>query len=46
VPAGKSAEGLPIGVQIAGAPFTEEMILNVAGIVEEALSTDRTDSDL
>ena len=39
VPAGKSAEGLPIGVQIAGGPFTEELILAAAEIVETALST-------
>jgi aspartyl-tRNA(Asn)/glutamyl-tRNA(Gln) amidotransferase subunit A len=38
VPAGKSAEGLPIGVQIVGGPFTEEMVLAVAEIVEEAVS--------
>lgn len=38
VPAGKSNEGLPIGVQIAGPPFAEEMILAAAEIVEEALS--------
>ena len=38
VPAGKSNEGLPIGVQIVGPPFREEMVLAVAEIVEEALS--------
>jgi len=38
VPAGKSNDGLPIGVQIAGSPFTEEMVLAAAEIVEEALS--------
>jgi Asp-tRNA(Asn)/Glu-tRNA(Gln) amidotransferase A subunit family amidase len=46
VPAGKSAEGLPIGVQIVGGPFMEERIIEVADIVEEALSTDRPSSDL
>lgn len=46
VPAGKSAEGLPIGVQIAGGPFTEEMILAAAEIVENALSTTGGDSDI
>ncbi len=40
IPAGKSNEGLPIGVQIAGLPFAEEMILTAAEIVEKALSTD------
>ena len=41
VPAGKSNEGLPIGVQIAGTPFAEEMILAAAEIVEAALSSCR-----
>jgi Asp-tRNA(Asn)/Glu-tRNA(Gln) amidotransferase A subunit family amidase len=36
VPAGKSNDGLPIGVQIAGPPFAEEMILAAAEIVEAA----------
>ena len=46
VPAGKSKEGLPIGVQIAGLPFAEEMILTAAEIVEKALSTDSAVSDI
>jgi Asp-tRNA(Asn)/Glu-tRNA(Gln) amidotransferase A subunit family amidase len=46
VPAGKSNEGLPIGVQIAGTPFAEEMVLAAAEIVEKALSTDYRDSDI
>jgi amidase len=37
VPAGRSAEGLPIGVQIVGRPFAEETVLAAAAIVEEAL---------
>lgn len=37
VPAGRSDEGLPIGVQIVGRPNAEEMVLAVAEIVEEAL---------
>ncbi|MGI8897971.1 MAG: amidase [Pyrinomonadaceae bacterium] len=37
VPAGVSAEGLPIGVQIVGRPFEEETVLIAAAIVEEAL---------
>jgi hypothetical protein len=36
VPAGKSNEGLPIGVQIVGTPFAEEMVLAAAEIVEAA----------
>jgi Asp-tRNA(Asn)/Glu-tRNA(Gln) amidotransferase A subunit family amidase len=34
VPAGHSREGLPIGVQIVGRPFAEEMVLGAAEIVE------------
>jgi amidase len=37
VPAGKSNDGLPIGVQIAGPPFAEEMVLQAAEIIEDAL---------
>ena len=37
VPAGKSNEGLPIGVQIVGTPFAEEMVLEAAAIIEDAL---------
>jgi len=35
VPAGRSENGLPIGVQIAGPPFAEEIVLDVAEIVEK-----------
>jgi Asp-tRNA(Asn)/Glu-tRNA(Gln) amidotransferase A subunit family amidase len=35
VPAGRSNNGLPIGVQIVGRPFAEEMVLVAAEIVEE-----------
>ena len=38
VPAGRSNEGLPIGVQIVGRPFAEEMVLAAAEIVQESLS--------
>jgi Asp-tRNA(Asn)/Glu-tRNA(Gln) amidotransferase A subunit family amidase len=34
VPVGRSAEGLPIGVQIAGRPFEDEAVLKVAASVE------------
>jgi len=37
VPAGKSNDGLPIGVQIAGPPFAEETILAAAEIVEKSM---------
>jgi Asp-tRNA(Asn)/Glu-tRNA(Gln) amidotransferase A subunit family amidase len=46
IPAGKSNDGLPIGVQIAGLPFAEEMILAAAEIVETALSTTGRNSDI
>ena len=34
VPVGTSAEGLPIGVQIAGRPFEDEAVLAVAAAIE------------
>src|SRR5271155_1978740 len=34
VPVGRSDEGLPIGVQIAGRPFDDEVVLAVAAAVE------------
>jgi amidase len=37
VPAGSSAEGLPIGVQVIGRPFAEESVLAAAAIIEDAL---------
>jgi amidase len=36
IPAGKSKEGLPIGVQIVGRPAEEELILKVAEIIEKS----------
>ena len=36
VPVGTSAEGLPIGVQVAGRPFEDESVLAVAAAVELA----------
>jgi Asp-tRNA(Asn)/Glu-tRNA(Gln) amidotransferase A subunit family amidase len=35
VPAGRSPEGLPIGVQIVGRPWEEEQILSVAAMLEK-----------
>lgn len=35
IPAGRSREGLPIGVQIVGRPFAEETVLAAAEIVEQ-----------
>ena len=37
IPVSRSAEGLPIGVQIIGRPFEEETVLAAAGIIERAL---------
>jgi amidase len=37
VPAGRSKEGLPIGVQVVGRPFEEKIALAAAAIIEEAL---------
>jgi amidase len=37
IQAGKSKDGLPIGVQIVGRPFEEEMVLKVAEAVSEML---------
>jgi Asp-tRNA(Asn)/Glu-tRNA(Gln) amidotransferase A subunit family amidase len=34
VPVGRSPEGLPIGVQIAGRPFEDERVLGVAAAIE------------
>jgi amidase len=37
VPAGRTREGLPVGVQIIGRPFAEERVLAAARVVEETL---------
>jgi Asp-tRNA(Asn)/Glu-tRNA(Gln) amidotransferase A subunit family amidase len=36
VPVGSSVEGLPIGVQVIGQPFEEELVLTVAEQIEQA----------
>jgi amidase len=36
VPVGKSPEGLPIGVQIAGRPYQDELVLRVASVIDQA----------
>jgi Asp-tRNA(Asn)/Glu-tRNA(Gln) amidotransferase A subunit family amidase len=36
VPVGSSPEGLPIGVQIAGRPYEDEVVLGIAGVVDRA----------
>jgi Asp-tRNA(Asn)/Glu-tRNA(Gln) amidotransferase A subunit family amidase len=35
VPAARTADGLPIGVQIVGRPFEDRLALEVAGVVEQ-----------
>jgi Asp-tRNA(Asn)/Glu-tRNA(Gln) amidotransferase A subunit family amidase len=37
IPAGRSNEGLPIGVQVVGRSFAEEMVLQAAEIIEKAI---------
>ncbi len=41
VPAGQSAEGLPIGVQVVGRPYEEQTVLAAAKLIEEALGGSR-----
>lgn len=38
VPVGRSPEGLPIGVQVVGRPFEEELVLSVAAAIERDCS--------
>jgi len=38
VPVARSLEGLPIGVQIAGKPWAEEIVLSVAEILDNELN--------
>jgi aspartyl-tRNA(Asn)/glutamyl-tRNA(Gln) amidotransferase subunit A len=36
VPAGLSAEGLPLGLQLIGRPFDEETLFKVGEMIEQA----------
>lgn len=36
IPRGLTADGLPIGVQLAGRPFEEGLLLQVAHAIEQA----------
>jgi Asp-tRNA(Asn)/Glu-tRNA(Gln) amidotransferase A subunit family amidase len=35
VPIGRSAEGLPIGLQLAGRPYADEQVLGIATVLEQ-----------
>ncbi|WP_455475373.1 Asp-tRNA(Asn)/Glu-tRNA(Gln) amidotransferase subunit GatA [Bartonella sp. B17] len=39
VPAGLSLDGLPLGLQLIGKPFTEEIIFQIAHVIEQAVGT-------
>ncbi|MEH6402722.1 MAG: Asp-tRNA(Asn)/Glu-tRNA(Gln) amidotransferase subunit GatA [Sneathiella sp.] len=45
VPAGLSADGLPLGLQILGRPFDEETVLRAAGVLEKAADFTATPTD-
>ncbi len=40
VPAGKDSKGLPLGLQIIGRPWDEEMVFKVAGVIENLAQFD------
>jgi Asp-tRNA(Asn)/Glu-tRNA(Gln) amidotransferase A subunit family amidase len=44
IPAGRSNDGLPIGVQVIGRPYEEELVLWAAELIEKGLSTDKAES--
>ncbi len=46
VPVGQSPDGLPIGVQIVGRPFEDELVLSVAAKIEQALGGWRAPPEL
>jgi aspartyl-tRNA(Asn)/glutamyl-tRNA(Gln) amidotransferase subunit A len=42
IPCGQSANGLPLGAQIIGRPFEDDLILDVAASIESTMSTPST----
>jgi aspartyl-tRNA(Asn)/glutamyl-tRNA(Gln) amidotransferase subunit A len=36
VPAGRTSDGLPLGLQLIGRPFDEEMLFRAAAVIEDA----------
>ena len=36
VPAGKDAQGLPLGLQLIGRPFDEETLFSLGEVIEQA----------
>ena len=36
VPAGKDAQGLPLGLQLIGRPFEEETLFSLGEVIEQA----------
>ena len=46
VPAGFSAEGLPIGVQLLAAHFQEQHLFNAGAVIEETLAIKEVSSVL
>jgi aspartyl-tRNA(Asn)/glutamyl-tRNA(Gln) amidotransferase subunit A len=40
IPAGLSADGLPLGLQLIGRPFDEETLVRAAGVLEQAAGFD------
>ncbi|WP_273759932.1 Asp-tRNA(Asn)/Glu-tRNA(Gln) amidotransferase subunit GatA [Bartonella sp. ML70XJBT.G] len=39
IPAGLSSDGLPLGLQLIGRPFAEEVLFQIAHIIEQAVGT-------